>query len=243
MTSLRWLGHASVLAELGGTRVLTDPVLGARIGHLSRRVAVPLEVGEIDAVLISHVHRDHLDLPSIVALAGAPPIVVPAGAGELLRRRGCEHVIELREGESTMVSGVRVTASPARHRARRGPFSPWVPSLGFVMEAGARVYFAGDTDVYESMAALTPLDVALLPVWGWGPRLGKGHLNPRTAAEALRLLRPRVAVPIHWGTLFPIYLRGRGPADPPREFARHAAELAPEVEVRILQPGETLTLG
>jgi L-ascorbate metabolism protein UlaG (beta-lactamase superfamily) len=118
-----------------------------------------------------------------------------------------------------------------------------VPSLGYVVEAASRVYFAGDTDVYDSMATLAPLDVALLPVWGWGPRVGEGHLNPRTAAEALRLLRPRVAVPIHWGTFRPVYLRGRPPADAPREFARHAADLAPEVEVRILQPGETLTLG
>ena len=90
------------------------------------------------------------------------------------------------------------------------------------------MYFAGDTDVYDSMAALAPLDVALLPVWGWGPKVGEGHLTPRSAAVALQLLRPRIAVPIHWGTYFPAYLRGPAPADPPHEFARHAAELAPK---------------
>jgi L-ascorbate metabolism protein UlaG (beta-lactamase superfamily) len=102
------------------------------------------------------------------------------------------------------------------------------------------VYFAGDTDVHESMKDLGPLDVALLPVWGWGPKLGEGHLNPRTAAEALVLLRPRIAVPIHWGTFFPVGLRGTRLADPPHEFARHAAEVAPDVDVRILAPGEAL---
>lgn len=239
---LRWLGHASVLVELGGARVLTDPLLRSRLGHLSRRVPVPGEVGRVDAVLISHVHRDHLDMSSLAGLAGKPAIVAPVGAGDLLRDRGFEHVIELREGEWTPLPGVRVTATAAHHRARRGLLSPWVPSLGFVIEAGLRVYFAGDTDVYEAMEELAPLDVALLPVWGWGPRLGKGHLNPRTAAEVLRLLRPRIAVPIHWGTFFPIGLGGRRLADPPHEFAYHAAELAPDVEVRLLEPGEGFEL-
>jgi L-ascorbate metabolism protein UlaG (beta-lactamase superfamily) len=239
---LRWLGHATVLVELGRVRVLTDPLLRSRLGHLSRRVPVPGDVGRIDAVLISHVHRDHLDLSSLAALAGMPAIVAPVGAGDLLRNGGFENVTELRAGESTSLRGVRVTATAAHHRARRGLLSPWVPSLGFVIEDGQRVYFAGDTDVYEAMEELAPLDVALLPVWGWGPSLGPGHLNPRTAAEALQLLRPRVAVPIHWGTFFPIGLGGRRLSDPPHEFARHAAELAPDVEVRILASGEGFEL-
>jgi L-ascorbate metabolism protein UlaG (beta-lactamase superfamily) len=242
MTTIRWLGHASTLMELGGVRLLTDPVLGGRIAHLTRRVPPPSPVGEVDVVLISHVHRDHLDLPSLALIAGSPQVVVPAGGSDLVRGRGFERVAELREGESIEVAGAWITATPARHRARRGPFSPWVPALGFVIEAHSRVYFAGDTEVFDSMAALAPLDVALLPVGGWGPRLGPGHLDPSTAAEALRLLRPRIAVPIHWGTFFPIHLRGRPPVDPPLEFARHAAVLAPEVEVRVLQPGEALTL-
>lgn len=242
MTSLRWLGHATVLLDLGGARLLTDPLLGSRLGHLTRRVPVPGGLGRVDAVLISHVHRDHLDMSSLAALAGSPQIVAPAGAGDLLRDRRFEHVMELREGESTTLRGVRVTATAAHHRARRGLFSPWVRSLGFVIEEGLRVYFAGDTDVYEAMEELTPLDVALLPVWGWGPKLGAGHLNPRTAAEALRLLRPRIAVPIHWGTFFPIRLGGDRLTEPPHEFARQAAELAPDVEVRVLEPGESLEL-
>ncbi len=93
------------------------------------------------------------------------------------------------------------------------------------------------------MEALRPLDVALLPVWGWGTTIGPGHLDPRAAAETLPLLRPRVAVPIHWGTYFPVHLGRSGHRlleDPPHEFARHANEVAPEVEVRILRPGERL---
>jgi L-ascorbate metabolism protein UlaG (beta-lactamase superfamily) len=242
MTSLRWLGHASALIELQGARILTDPVMRGRVAHLTRRVPQPADVGPVDVVLISHVHGDHLDVPSLMALPPATPVVMPLGAGDRLRKRGFEAVIELSEGESTEVSGVRLTATPAQHPARRTPFSRLVPSLGFVMDAGMRVYFAGDTDLYESMSELAPIDVALLPVWGWGPSIGPGHLNPRTAVDALRLLHPRIAVPIHWGTFFPVYRRGPVPAHPPLEFARLAAELMPDVQVCVLQPGETLPL-
>src|SRR5262249_60752921 len=87
-----------------------------------------------------------------------------------------------------------------------------IPLLGDLIEPSTRVYFAGDTDLFGGMQELAPgLDVALLPVAGWGPRVGSGHLDPQRAAETLRLLRPRVAIPIHWGT----YRRlGRAPAAP-----------------------------
>src|SRR6185503_2691890 len=103
------------------------------------------------------------------------------------------------------------------------------------------VYFAGDTGLFAGMARLPTLDLALLPVWGWGPRLGPGHLDPVGAAEALTLLRPRIAVPIHWGTYSPLWYL-RPPAylsEPGVAFAREAARLAPEVEVRVLTPGES----
>jgi len=110
-----------------------------------------------------------------------------------------------------------------------------------VLEASASVYFAGDTDLFAAMSKLGPVDAALLPVAGWGPKLGPGHLDPARAAEALRLLRPKVAVPIHWGTFRTPFAdhAGDGPA---REFARLAGMLAPGVDVRVLSIGETLTL-
>ena len=246
MSRLRWLGHATVLLELGGARLVTDPLLRERLGHVTRRAPhiAPAELGDLDAVLVSHVHRDHLDLSTLARLEGDPQVVVPTGAGGLVRRRGGAQVVELAEGDSHAIGAAHVTATAAHHRARRDLLSPWLPSLGFLVEAaGTRVYFAGDTDVYPEMAEHAPLDVALLPVWGWGPSLGEGHLNPRTAAEALRLLRPRVAVPIHWGTYFPLYLRrGTRLNEPPHEFARHAGDLAPDVDVRVLEPGEEIAL-
>ncbi len=119
MTSLRWLGHATVLLELGGARLLTDPLIGSRLGHLSRRVPVPGEVGTIDAVLISHVHRDHLDMSSLAALTGSPAIVAPLGAGGLLRDRGFEHVDRAAGGGVDHLA--RVCGSPrSRHTIARG---------------------------------------------------------------------------------------------------------------------------
>jgi L-ascorbate metabolism protein UlaG (beta-lactamase superfamily) len=238
--SLTWLGHSTVLLEAAGARLLTDPLMRQRVLHL-RRVAPPAAAldGEVDAVLISHVHHDHLDLASLRRLR-AKRFVVPRGAGRLLTRRGLGPVVELGEGDELALNGVTVRAAHAAHPARR-----WVgasASLGYVFSTPARVYFAGDTELFDGMRRLAPLDVALLPVAGWGPRLGPGHLDPRRAAEALRLLQPRLAIPIHWGTYLRMGMSRDGDAlrEPAERFERLAGELAPEVTVRILEPGETL---
>jgi L-ascorbate metabolism protein UlaG (beta-lactamase superfamily) len=245
---ITWLGHATLLLEVGGARLLTDPLLRDRVGHL-RRHAVPPPAAlseDIDAVLVSHLHLDHLDVGSLRRLSRRVPVLAPAGGGALLRRLGFANTVELPVGDEAQIGGAQVRAVPAVHDGRRHPLAPLAEAIGFVVAGAHRVYFAGDTDIFDDMAQSTgPLDVALLPVWGWGPSLGPGHMDPLGAARAAALLRPRIAVPIHWGTFFPIGLaRSRGDVlvDPPLDFARHAAELAPGVEVRILAPGETLAL-
>jgi L-ascorbate metabolism protein UlaG (beta-lactamase superfamily) len=241
---LTWLGHATVLIELGPLRVLTDPLLRGRIAHLRRHVPVPEPPGRLDAVLLSHLHRDHADGPSLRRLPSATPVVVPVGAGATVRRLGARAVIELRAGGNLPLAGGTVTAVPAVHDGRRSPLHRAVDALGFVVERGPRVYFAGDTDRFDGMAALAPLDVALLPIWGWGTSLGPGHLDPRGAAEAVTLLRPRVVVPIHWATYLPFGHRAthRLLRDPGVAFASHVAELAPDTQVALLRPGESLEL-
>jgi L-ascorbate metabolism protein UlaG (beta-lactamase superfamily) len=245
---LTWVGHATVLLELGGARLLTDPLLRGRVGHLRRLAARPSRetTRDIDAVLISHLHLDHLDVASLRRLPRDVAVLAPSGAGRLLRRLGFARTTELRAGEQAEVAGVAVLAVPAIHDGRRHPLAPPADAIGFVVGDKRRVYFAGDTDIYDGMADLAgTLDAALLPVWGWGPTLGAGHLDPEAAARAAALLRPRVAVPIHWGTFFPLgltRLRGAALVEPPRAFARLAGELAPDVEVHVLAPGQTLGL-
>jgi L-ascorbate metabolism protein UlaG (beta-lactamase superfamily) len=246
--SITFVGHSTVEISLSGATLITDPVLGKRVGHLRRISApVPHPGTAPDAVLISHVHYDHLDKPSLRRIGAQVPVVAPVGAGRLLRRIGTRSVVELEPGEATEVAGVTVVATAADHDTTRLPGGRRVPAAGYVVGSGPRVYFAGDTDVFDGMEAIGDLglDVALLPVTGWGPRVPAGHMDPRRAAAALRLLRPRIAVPIHWGTLALIWARSSIAASQRAEadlFAREAAAVAPEVEVRILEPGESLAV-
>jgi L-ascorbate metabolism protein UlaG (beta-lactamase superfamily) len=232
-----------VLLEHGGVRLLTDPVLRGRVAHLRRHGAAPAVPERVDAVLLSHLHYDHLDLPSLNLLPGDVRVLAPAGAGALLRPAGLRHVQELVPGEATAVGGVRVEATSAEHHDRRRPLGARATPIGFVVRGRPSVYFAGDTGKFAEMAELAPVDVALLPVAGWAPKLGPGHMDAEQAAQAAALLRPAVAVPIHWGTLHPRGRRRGAWFDaPPHEFAALVAKLAPEVEVRILEPGAVLEL-
>jgi L-ascorbate metabolism protein UlaG (beta-lactamase superfamily) len=242
---LTLVGHATVLIELDGVRLLTDPLLRERILVLR---AAPREVDpawsrKLDCVLLSHFHRDHYDPRSLRLLDADTLVVGPPGTGRRLRRHGRTNVTELRPGEATLVGSVSVRATPAHHGRVPGPFAS--TALGFVVSGSKRVYFAGDTDLFPELAELASeeLDVALLPVAGWGPRLGAGHLDPHRAAEAVRLIEPRLAVPIHWGLLSPVGVARFNPrylSGPGDTFAGAVAELAPAVEVRILHPGESL---
>jgi L-ascorbate metabolism protein UlaG (beta-lactamase superfamily) len=235
-----------VLIELDGTRVLTDPVLRDRLAVL-RRVApsIAADVVDIDAILISHVHYDHLDLSSLRRFDRSTPVVVPRGSARHLRALRLANVREIACGEEIRLGPVTIGATFADHEARRRPLGRVVPSLGYLMSGSASVYFAGDTDLFDGMAGLaSDLDVALVPIAGWGPRVPAGHLDPVRAAEAVRRLKPRVAIPIHWGTYRRFDLRADAVSlwEPAHAFARQVAKVAPGVDVSILSPGGTLEI-
>ena len=245
--ALRWLGHATVVLDLQGVRLITDPVLRQRVGMLRRHAAAiqPEQYAGPRAVLLSHLHADHLDLPSL-RLLGRCRIIAPRGAGPMLRAAGMQDVVELAAGERASLGPVEVEAVAAEHDGRRLPLpgSPTADALGYLVHGGTRVYVAGDTALHEGMAGLRGrVDVAVLPVGGWGLTLGPGHMDPVQAAEALALVRPRVALPVHWGTLRPLGLRRvRGDlfSLPGERFRQAAAALAPDVRVAVLSPGEAL---
>lgn len=249
MTRISFVGHATVLVAMDGVRLLTDPMLRNRVTHLRRRTKVdPDALRGVDTVLVSHAHYDHLDLPSLERIGRSVPVVVPRGLGGLLRRRRFEHVVEVEAGEELKVGAVTVRATHAEHAGDRAPFGARGPALGYLLRGSQEIYFAGDTDLFPEMATLADdLDVALIPIWGWGPSLGRGkHLDPEGAAEAVALLRPRIAVPIHWGTYHPLHLGLREVPgflrEPPHRFVEAAAAAAPGVEVRVLEPGESMEL-
>jgi len=238
--ALDFIGHSSVVIELDGVRLLTDPVTRGRVGPLRRVEPVPARdrLRDIDAVLISHLHWDHLDIPSLRDLGRDVPVYVPAGSGAWMRGAGFTAVREMAVGEVADVGGVAIRAVPAVHSGFRPPLGPTAPPLGFVVRGSRTVYFAGDTDLFDGMGDIAgsgePIDMALIPVWGWGPTLGRGlHLDPLRAAQSLRLIRPRAAMPIHWGTYWPHALGRVFPerlVEPPAAFVEYAAELAPDVQ-------------
>lgn len=243
---VRFVGHATVLLEVDGSRILTDPFLRPRLGPLERHGAVPdaEDLGDVDLVLISHGHADHFDPASLRAVAGHPVIVVPRGLGEAARRAVHGDVVELTANEHLDVGPLSITALPARHWI--SPGAPRAKPVGYLLEAGTRVYFAGDTGRYPEMRDLAgAVDVALLPVWTWGPHLGPGHLGPRSAAEVLAEMGATSAIPIHWGTLYPRRLHhvwSRPLVEPGDRFAAHAAGLAPDAAVHVLRPGESTAI-
>jgi L-ascorbate metabolism protein UlaG (beta-lactamase superfamily) len=245
MLRLTYVGHATVLIELDGIRFLTDPLLTRWLGPLRRQLK-PVEAAslhDIDCVLLSHLHHDHLHLPSLALLDRSTQLVVPSGAGGLLRARGFRDIREVRPGERFSIGSVEVDVVRAVHDPARHLSTVTAEPQGFLLRGSQTVYFAGDTDLYPEMRDLHPaIDVALIPIWGWGPTLGPGHLDPVRAADAVGLLRPRIAIPIHWGTYFPAALPWRRRVtlrEMPRAFSFRVSVVAPAVEVRVIDPGES----
>lgn len=247
--NLTYVGHATVLIEMAGVKILTDPVFRSRLWFLRRhRAPSPSrdDLAGLDAVLLSHMHFDHMDYPSLRAIPGDVPIIAPRGARRYLRRKVPQQVVELGEGDRVQVGAITVHGTPSLHNT--GFYWPfWFPNsvLSYLIEGPRNVFFVGDTALFDNLALLGEyyrIDAALLPVWGFGPYIRGDHLSPSDAATALSMLSPRVAIPIHWGTLRPMGPMWRGMsflADPPNEFAWVASVLAPETDVRVLLPGES----
>jgi L-ascorbate metabolism protein UlaG (beta-lactamase superfamily) len=220
-TGLRatWLGHSTVLLEVDGLRVLTDPVWGERASPLSfagprRFQPVPVPVAALpplDAVIVSHDHYDHLDYPTILELLPRDvPFITSLGVGAHLQAWGVppERITELDWWESARLRGgdLRITAAPSQHFSGRGITGRngtlW--SSMAIQGPRHRVFFSGDTGLtaeYSDIAGkLGPFDLILLEVGAFHPAWGDIHLGPENALEALALLGGGSFLPVHWGT-------------------------------------------
>jgi L-ascorbate metabolism protein UlaG (beta-lactamase superfamily) len=238
------IGHATVLLDFGGYRILTDPWFSARWGyyHGEPYGLTLAELPRLDGVLVSHDHYDHFDLASFRHYPDrSVPLLLKRGLATKARAAGFGNVRELDAWEAATLGPLTITAAPGKHL---------VPEITFVLQGlGLSVYFGADTllmpELRQVARRFPRIDLALVPVNGLQLRPmfhRQVVMNAREAAELCALLRPRVAVPIHYAfTGGPIHdrlvLKYTGTAE---EFARQAARRAPGTTVRILAPGEPL---
>ncbi|MBZ5739200.1 MBL fold metallo-hydrolase [Nocardioides mangrovi] len=248
--ALTWWGHAAATVTVGGTRVALDPLLGDHLFHLHRYTAPPpAEAADADVVLVSHLHHDHLHLPSLQLFGADVPILVPRGGESLLRGLGADRVVPVAPGEVHDVAGARITVLAATHDGSRGPQSRAEgPPLGFRIDAAGRsCWFPGDTELREDMYAVGAVDLALVPIGGWGPTLDDGHMDPVDGAEAVRRVGAEVAVPVHWGTFWPRGLRRLAKANHDRLFVTPGERFLAAMEdvpaqALLIAPGESVEL-
>ncbi len=210
--TLGWLGHSGFLVEWHGVRLLLDPHLADRVTispRLLERPAAPADLGAIDAALVSHAHRDHLDPATLAALPGVGVLLLPRGSESYVTPPpgNVGRVAGLAPGASATVGPLEITAVPAFHHGHRHhPLTSAKIAVGYVIRHGARaVYFAGDTGARAPFAAIGARhhpDLAILPIGSYAPAwpIGRVHLSPEQAVEAGRALGAPLVVPCHFGT-------------------------------------------
>lgn len=250
--ALTWWGHASATVEVGGARVAVDPLLSDRLFHLRRYAPSPTAAAyDVDVVVVSHLHHDHLHLPSLRRLPRDVPILVPRGGEGLLRSLDHGRVRPVAPGEIVEVAGATVRVLPATHDSGRGPHTRVSgPPLGFRVDVGERSFwFPGDTELREDMHEVGSVDLALIPIGGWGPTLEDGHMDPVAGAAAVGRVGADVAVPVHWGTFWPLGLRRVAPANhrrlfvtPGDRFVAALGDAAPGTRAVLARPGERLVI-
>lgn len=243
-----WLGHSTVVLDLDGVRLVTDPLLRRHAGILRRRGPAPGpdSWNGANAVLLSHLHLDHADLASLRLLAGLPVLTAQENARWVTRKGLVGQTLGM--DTWTRVGGeVGVKLAPAVHRGRPMPHRPNASNGHLVRGPSGIVWIAGDTELFPGMTELPrmaggTIDLAVLPIGGWGPRLSSGHLSPEQAAAACRLTAARQAIPVHWKTLSlpagqwypPDWMDSAGPA--------FEAALMPGCRLVALEVGESVTI-
>jgi N-acyl-phosphatidylethanolamine-hydrolysing phospholipase D len=252
--TITWVGHATLLVQLAGVNVLTDPIWADHVGPpifgVSRLVPPGIrfeDLPRIQAVVISHDHYDHLDLGTVQRLAREhnPTFFVPLGLRAWLLERGITNVVELDWWQSRTLHGLTFTATPAQHSSGRGLFdqnerlwASWVVTGG-----GKRFFFGGDTGYTPALAEigkrLGPFDVAALPIGGYSAFTAKhpNHVNPEEALQLFDDLHARLLVPMHWGT----FALNREPfREPPTRLLAAALKRGEQEQIALLSQGQSI---
>ncbi len=239
-----FIGHATVLIEMDGVTMLTDPVLAQRLFVVKRIVAPGLPAGglpEVDVVLVSHGHHDHLHVPTHRQLPKRDTIAVVAeNLGDLVGSAGYARVVELGWGGQLEHKGIKITALEVNHWGTRGLLPDRRGYAGFLIEGpSGRVFFPGDTAYtprFREYGERFAIDVAVLPIGAYQPAsFRRVHMNPEDAWQAFLDLRARYLVPIHWGTFVLSY---EPPDEPPRWICQLAEESGRESQLALLEHGE-----
>jgi len=249
-----WLGHSTVVLDIDGVRLVADPLLGRHAGVLRRRGRRPDRAAwsNADASLLSHLHHDHAEVRSLRLLGDAPVLTAAANAQWAIRKGLNGQALDPDEW-STIEAGdrsVSVKLVPAVHSVRPMPHRPNAANGHLVRGPSGIVWVAGDTELYPNLEQLPewaggPIDLALIPIAGWGPRLSAGHLGPPEAATACRIVGARWAIPVHWNTFYlpmtdlwpPGWMEAPGPA-----FLDALAREAPACRPVVLDLGESVNI-
>ena len=253
-----YIGHATLLVEIGSVRLLTDPNFDRKLGGFLPRVSppgIPIDrLAPLDALLLTHAHADHLSFQSLDALPRDIPLFAPPVIAKWLRRRGYQHAEDLAPGRSARVEDVDIHAALATHHGNRYGFDRWRSAANmYLFDSGSETcFFAGDTalmpDTHELVhgklaSSGRKLDVALLPIGyaPWWKRTGfrRGHLTHDDALTLFERLGGRVFIPYHWGTFHHITARAH---DAINRLVEHLEAHHLRAAVRILEPGEMLEL-
>lgn len=255
---ITYIGHATLLLEMAGVRVLTDPNFEPKLGRLLARVSAPgLEIDALptlDALLLTHAHADHLSFSSLDRLPRDIPLYAPRAVAEWLVRKGYRHAVPLDAGASVSVGdGLRVHAGLAAHKGNRYGFDRWRSATNmYLLESDDEsAFFAGDTALTESTHHLVErvlwtnqreLDIALLPIGyapAWKPGFRRGHLTGDDALALFQTLRARAMLPYHWGTFHHVTSTAHDAIDRLRaSLVQHDAR----ERVHVIEPGASLTL-
>ena len=253
---ITYIGHATLLLELGGVRILTDPNFDSRLGVLLPRVSAPgiaLEaLPKLDALLLTHAHADHLSFRSLDRLPSDIPLYAPPPIAQWLLRKGYRNAEALAPGVTTTLGhGLRLHAAGATHQGNRYGFDRWRSAANMYLAEtdDESLFFAGDTALTPATHALVEqylwsagrsLDVALLPIGyapKWKPGFRRGHLTHHDALELFETLRARALIPYHWGTFRHVTATAYDAINRLRSvLPTHSAR----ERVHIIEPGESL---